>query len=433
MVTVRKADGSAHLCVDVRKINSLTHQIPFYMPRVEEVIEGVGKARFLSKLDLSMGFYQVQLTEEAQPKTAFTCHRGAFQFTRMPFGVKNAPACFQSLMQQVLLGLEEFSTAYMDDVVIFTTTWEDHVTHIDRVLGALGKAGLTANPSKCKWGGVAVEFLGHFIGKGEMSVPEHRVTALAHYSRPTTKRGLWAFLGSVGFYRRYLTQLANWTSTLTPMTSKQAPQMMEWTGQGVSAFNSICQFFCQPSTLCIPLPHDELSIVSDAYGKGIGGILQVQRDKEWWPAAYYSRQLRGAEHRYSATELEALALVETIKHFSYHLYRRRFRAYTDHKPLEQLTTSTRLNPRLSRLAFKLQHWPVEIQYLPGQLNTLADALSREEKTRRSSRGKEDVSYPGRPSYKGGCGGNASTLKRKNIEQGLVVNTWYACMGRGTIP
>ena len=96
MVTVRKADGSARLCVDFRKINSLTRQTPFYMPRVEEVIEGVSRARFISKLDLSKGFYQVQLTEAAQPKTAFTCHRGAFQFTRMPFGVKNAPACFQS-------------------------------------------------------------------------------------------------------------------------------------------------------------------------------------------------------------------------------------------------------------------------------------------------------------------------------------------------
>ena len=122
MVTVRKADGSARLCVDFRKINSLTRQTPFYMPRLEEVIEGVGRARFISKLDLSKGFYQVQLTEAAQPKTAFTCHRGAFQFTRMPFGVKNAPACFQSLMQRVLADHGDFATAYMDDVVIFSST-----------------------------------------------------------------------------------------------------------------------------------------------------------------------------------------------------------------------------------------------------------------------------------------------------------------------
>ena len=379
MVTVRKADGSARLCVDFRKVNGLTRQIPFYMPRVEEVIEGVGRAGFVSKLDLSKGYYQVQLTEAAQPKTAFTCHRGTFQFTRMPFGVKNAPACFQSLMQRVLAELTQFSTAYMDDVVIFSSTWEDHVSHIDKVLTALSEAGLTVNPSKCKWGGVAVEFLGHYIGKGVMSVPEHRVTALAQYSRPKTKRGLRAFLGSVGFYCRYLKQLANWTSTLTPLTSKQAPQTVEWTGEGVSAFDHICKFFCTPSILCIPLLHDELSIVSDASGRGIGGVLQVKREDEWRPSAYYSRQLWGAEHRYSATELEALALIETIRHFSYHLYGQSFTAFTDHKPLEQLTTSTRLNPRLSRLSFKLQHWLVQIVYLPGEENTMADALSREER------------------------------------------------------
>ena len=161
MVTVKKADGSARLCVDFRKINSLTRQTPFYMPRVEEVLEGVGQARFISKLDLSKGYYQVQLTEDAIPKTAFTSHRGVFEFTRMPFGVKNAPACFQELMQRVLAEQYQWSTAYMDDVVVYSRTWSEHLDHIASVLEALKGAGLTANPTKCRWGGRAVEFLGH--------------------------------------------------------------------------------------------------------------------------------------------------------------------------------------------------------------------------------------------------------------------------------
>ena len=259
MVTVRKADGSARLCVDFRRINSLTRQTPFFMPRVEEVIEGIGKAKYISKLDLAKGFYQVPLTDEAQPKTAFTCHRGAFQFTRMPFGVKNAPACFQNLMQKVLAGVEAFATAYMDDVVIFSSSWEDHVIHINSVLSLIGGAGLTVNPKKCCWGGRAVEFLGHFIGEGNMTIPEHRTTALANYTRPTTKRGLRAFLGSVGFYRRYLPRLTDWTSLLTPKTSKQAPQIVEWSGEEEGAFCKICDFFCQPSTLCVPLVDDVIN------------------------------------------------------------------------------------------------------------------------------------------------------------------------------
>ena len=167
---------------------------------------------------------------------------------------------------------------------------------------------------------------------------------------------------------------------LTPMTSKQAPQIVQWMDEGMSAFHSICKFFCNPPHLCVPLPSDVLSIVPDASGRGVGGVLQVQRDGEWTPSAYFSRQLRGAESRYSATELEALALVETVRHFAYHLYGREFVAFTDHRPLEQLLSSTRLNPRLARMAFKMQHWMVDIQYLPGVDNTFADALSREERS-----------------------------------------------------
>ena len=351
MVTVRKADGSARLCVDFRRINSLTRQQPFFMPRVEEVVEGIGRAKFISKLDLTKGFYQVELTEKAKQITAFTCHRGAFHFTRMPFGVKNAPACFQALMQRVLGNVKSFATPYMDDVVIFSENWDDHVKHIE-VLTCIGEAGLTVNPKKCCWGGKGIEFLGHTIGKGNMSIPEHRATALSNYTRPKTKRGLRAFLGSVSFYRRYyLDKLATWTSILTPKTSKQAPSVVVWTGEDRVAFSSICNFFCSHLTLCVPVLGDKLSIVSDASGRGIGGVLQVQRDGEWCPAAYFSRQLRGAEHRYSATELKALALTETIRHFSYHLYGQHFTAYTDHRPLEQLTRSTRLNARLARMAF----------------------------------------------------------------------------------
>ena len=378
MVTVRKADGSARLCVDFRRINSLTRQQPFFMPRVEEVVEGIGRAKFISKLDLTKGFYQVELTEKAKQITAFTCHRGAFHFTRMPFGMKNAPACFQALMQRVLGNVKSFATPYMDDVVIFSENWDDHVKHIEEVLTCIGEAGLTVNPKKCCWGGKGIEFLGHTIGKGNMSIPEHRATALSNNTRPKTKRGLRAFLGSVSFYRRYLDKLATWTSILTPKTSKQAPSVVEWTGEDRVAFSSICNFFCSHLTLCVPVLGDKLSIVSDASGRGIGGVLQVQRDGEWCPAAYFSRQLRGAEHRYSATELEALALTETIRHFSYHLYGQHFTAYTDHRPLEQLTRSTRLNARLARMAFKLQPWMMDVVYLPGNENTLADDLSREE-------------------------------------------------------
>ena len=382
IVAVKKPDGTARLCVDYRKLNSLTRQTPFFMPRIDEVLEGVGQASFISKLDLTKGYYQITVQETAIEKTSFICHWGRFEFTRMPFGVKNASAVFQELMQRVLHDTTNYAMPYMDDVVIYSQTWDEHVVHIKEVLNRLRAARLTVNPSKCVWGGRTMTFLGHQVGDGLMSLPEHRVKALANYQRPATKKGLRAFLGSVGFYRRYAKQLATQTALLTPHTSKQAPSRVEWNEEGEEAFKSILCTMAHTTALCIPLPTDEFSVVTDASGLGIGGVLQVRRQGEWTPSAYFSRQLKGAEQRYLATEIEAIAVVESVKHFNYYLYGRTFSIFTDHKPLTQLLSSEHLNPRLRRYAYKLQHWMLEIRYLPGKENSMVDALSREERPRR---------------------------------------------------
>jgi len=204
MVTVKKPNGTAHLCVDFKKINEITVQVPFYMPRVEEVLERVGRAEFISKLDLSKGYYQMAMKEGNICKTAFICHRGRYEFVRMPFWVKNAPAIFQELMQRIFNDESAFCIPYMDEIVVFSHDWESHMQHIECVLKKLGEAGLTANPAKCRWGGKNMEFLGHQVGESRMSLPSHRAEAFATYSKPTTKKGLRAFLGSIGFYRRYV-------------------------------------------------------------------------------------------------------------------------------------------------------------------------------------------------------------------------------------
>jgi len=152
IVAVRKSDGTARLCVNFKKVNAVTTNQPFYMPRVEEVLESVGKSRYISKLDLSKGYYKVRMSDEDIEKTASVCHRGRYEFTRMPFGVKNAPACFQKLMQELFKADTSYCSLYMDDLVIFSESWEKHVGHIEEVLRRLKGAGLTANPAKCRWG-----------------------------------------------------------------------------------------------------------------------------------------------------------------------------------------------------------------------------------------------------------------------------------------
>jgi len=155
------------------------------MPRVEEVLEVIGKARYISKLDLSNGYYQIPMIEKDLLKTAFVCHRGRFEFLRMLFGV---PAVFQEVMQDLFKDSREYCTPYMGDVVIFSESWEEHLGHIDEVLSKLNEAGLTANPKKCRWGSRTMEFLGHQVGNGRMSLPSHRAEAFKAYTKPTTKR-----------------------------------------------------------------------------------------------------------------------------------------------------------------------------------------------------------------------------------------------------
>ena len=237
-----------------------------------------------------------------------------------------------------------FCSPYMDDVIIFSGSWADHIRHFRHVLGKLRTAGLTANPTKCKWGGTRMEFLGHLVGEGTMSIPQHRVEALASYTRPMTKKGLRTFLGAIGFYHHYVELLAEHTAVLSPLTAKLAPSRIVRTKEGELAFTTICRCILDCCSLCIPLPEDVFSVVTVASGLGVGEVLQVRRDNRWEAAAFFSRQLQGAELRNSATELEALALVCTIQLFAYYLYGRKFTAYTDHKPLEQLMSSDRLTP-----------------------------------------------------------------------------------------
>jgi len=235
----------------------------------------------------------------------------------------------------------------MDDVVIFSDSWDAHIRHIDQVLTKLQSAGLTANPAKCKWGGQTMEFLGHQVGNGRMSLPSHREEAFWKYTRPHTKKGLRSFLSTIGFYRRYVRQLANHMSVLTPLTSKQAPSKVVWTQKGELAFETICNIISDVCLLCIPLPQDVFSIVTDASGLGIGGGLQVWREGKWEAAAFHSRQLRGPEKRYSATELEALTLVTSVEQFGYYLYGKPFKVFSDHKPtdnhLEETESTTTQN------------------------------------------------------------------------------------------
>ena len=192
IVPVPKADG---LCIDYRKLNSITEPDPYYMNTLEEILERVGSSKCVSKLDLCKGFYQIEMEEESIDKTAFITPFGKFAFRRMPFGLRNAPSVFQRVMEVVLGGCYGCSAPYIDDIIVFSKDGVEHVQHLRSVLEALKEKGLTVNIQKCEFGRTQLEYLGHMVGNGEMAVPSHRVTAMSNFILPRTKRQLRSFLG----------------------------------------------------------------------------------------------------------------------------------------------------------------------------------------------------------------------------------------------
>ena len=377
VVPVPKTDGTVRVCVDYRKLNEVTTADPYYMATMDEILERVGGSRIMSKIDLAKGFYQVEVEPSSQEKTAFVSPYGKFQFQRMPFGLKNAPAMFQRLMEVVLGDCYNYSAPYIDDIIVFSENAEEHVQHLRCVLDALRQYGLTIKEAKCEWGRVKLEYLGHVIGGGELAVPAHRAAAMAEYKQPQTKRQLRSFLGAASYYRQFVQGYAKLSSVLTPLTTKSAPSVVCWTTEGLEAFIGLRVSLVDVCALTVPTQQDNFVLHTDASGKGIGATLNVIRDGRKLPVAFYSKQLQGAQHHYSATELEGLALFKSIHYFAHYLFGTRFEVITDHKALVSLLHSRVLNRRLHGWVLQLLEFDFSVQYRPGVENGDADALSRQ--------------------------------------------------------
>ena len=289
MVPIKKTDGTLRLCIDFRRLNKVTTPNPYQMPRVEDLLDEVAGASWLSKLDMNRVFYQVPLQPDAQPKTAFCSPWGKFQFTRMPFGLRNAPATFQRAMDEVLGEQADYSSTYIDDIIVYSSSCKDHLVHIREVLQALRQAGLTAKPSKCVWGAKSLTYLGHTVGYGLVQVPEARVLALKNFRFPVNKKQLRSFLGTAGYYRRFIPGFSGRAGPLYDTLKKEAPFMLEWDGQMIGAFNYLVSVLCSSSILWLTREDDQLLLHTDASGQGLGAVLSAVRDGVERPLGYFSK------------------------------------------------------------------------------------------------------------------------------------------------
>ncbi len=408
IVPIKKKDGTIRLCVDYREVNAQTPLRRFWLPSLREIMDKVGPSAVLSKLDLTAGFHQVKMEEGSKKYTTFSCPLGKFWFKRMPFGLKNAPAIFQSIIERVLRPVSDVSCNYIDDVVVYSESWEKHVSDLSSVLRVLSEAGLKVKWKKCEFGRKSMSYLGHQIGSGCIGIPEARVRAMREYRKPITRKQLRAFLGSIGYYRDFIPNFADHSCHLTPATSLTAPRMIAWSEQMTRAFGELKSLLCNACVLFIPQKQDQLKIYTDASGGGIGGCLHVVRGIKELPVAFYSRQLRGPEQRYSVTELESLAIVETVRHFDYYVSGAHVDVVTDHRACVALMASSHLNKRLMRMALKLQDYDVSISYRPGRMNGNADGLSCQdydiEEEANQGLPVQEVSQPSRKMRQGLAGG-----------------------------
>ena len=348
------------------------------MPRVDDLLDGLGGAHFISTLDLCKGYWQVPVAENSCQKTAFMTPLGKYQFRVMPFGLVGAPAVFQRMMNTLLADIMSFSGAYIDDVAIFSDSWEDHLIHLRTVFQKLREAKLTAKPRKCQFGMFQCTYLGHVVGQGKVKPEEAKISAIQSFLQPKTKKDVRSFLGLAGYYRRFIPDFATVASPLTDLTKKDAPDKVSWTSSHQQAFDQLKSSLTSESVLVSPDFHRPFILQTDASNIGVGAVLsQTDEEGNDKPVAYFSRKLLPRETRYSTTEKECLAVVDGIRHFSIYLTGTHFTVYTDHKCLQYLDKMKDVNGRLTRWSLLLQPYDFTVIHRAGTSNTNADGLSRQ--------------------------------------------------------
>lgn len=378
-VVPKKLDASGQqkwrVVVDYRKLNDISVGDAYPLPNIEDILDRLGQATYFSTLDLASGFHQIQMDPKDKAKTAFTTPHGHYEFQRMPFGLKNAPATFQRLMNTVLIGLKGIkSFVYLDDIVIYGNSLEHHNQNLREVFQKLREHNLKLQPDKCEFLRNEVAYLGHIItDKGVQPNPD-KIKAISEIKTPKEPKDIKSFLGLVGYYRKFIPQFSHIAKPLTTLLKKD--QKFTWTSKCEESFQKLKNSLITKPILQYPNFDEIFLLTTDASNDAIGSILSQGEIGKDLPIAYYSRTLNKAEKNYSTTEKELLAIVDSVKHFRPYLFGTKFIILTDHKPLTYLMNCKDPSSRLVRWRLKLLEYTYEIKYKPGKTNKNADALSR---------------------------------------------------------
>ena len=371
---VPKEGGQSRLVVDYRKVNAVTISDAYPLPRVDDLVDSVGQCQFISKIDLLKGYHQIPLTERAQLISAFVTPFGLYQYLVMPFGLRNSPATFQRTMNYILQDLSGVNV-YLDDVIICTDTWPQHLQRLADVIRRLEDHHLTVNLAKTVFGSAVVTYLGHEVGQGSVRPKAANVDAIASYPPPSTRKALMRFLGMAGFYRRFCPNFSAVAAPLTRLTSNKVT--FKWTEDCQAAFDKLRRYLMHAPVLAAPDSSLPFILQTDASDAALGAVLLQERNGVLHPIAYHSATMKKSQRSYSTIEKELLAIVSAIGKFECYLYgQQHILVYTDHNPLTFLTRNQFNNQRLLRWSLFLQPYDIKVKHIKGSENIIADALSR---------------------------------------------------------
>ncbi|KAL5013072.1 hypothetical protein ScPMuIL_011623 [Solemya velum] len=313
MVLVKRPEASLRICIDFRELNRVTVFDPRPMPRMDDVLNRLGKAKYLSKIDLTKGYWQVPLDEDAKQKSSFVTPFGQYRFTVMPFGMVCAPATFVRLMAKVLQGYESFTEAFIDDIGVYSDTWNDHIEHLRLVFLALRESNLSAKPSKCSFGFPELVFLAHVVGNMMVKPTLDKLAIVQNFPQPLTKKQVKSFLGFVGFYRKFVQNFATLAIPLTDLTKKSMPNKVIWNETLQQAFESLKLVLLKGPVLRSPDFEKQFILRTDACDTGVGAVLEQSFDDGRHPVLYMSKKLSTPERNYAVIEKECYAIVWSVK------------------------------------------------------------------------------------------------------------------------
>ncbi|MCG8045676.1 MAG: reverse transcriptase, partial [Candidatus Thiodiazotropha endolucinida] len=375
IVMVKKKDGSNRFCVDYRKLNDVTVKDSYPLPRIDESLDQLAGSKWFSCLDLNAGYWQVETDPQDREKTAFTSRKGLFEFNVMPYGLCNAPATFERLMESVLAGLHwQICLIYLDDVIVTGKTFQDMVNNLSQVFERFQQAGLKLKPRKCNIFAKQVEFLGHVISEAGIKTDPKKTDCVKKWPPPKNVHEVRAFLGLCGYYRKFVFRFSEIAKPLYKLTEKKTP--FSWTDECNQAFLTLKEKLVKAPILTHPDFTKYFILHVDASDKTIGAVLSQKTETGECVIAYGSRTLSKSERRYCVTRKELLALVNFVKFFRHYLCGKQFLVRTDYGSLRWLMNFKNPEGQVARWIEFLSAFHMEIEHRPGRSHGNADGVSR---------------------------------------------------------